>query len=62
MHSLIDITIITCDIENLTAQMHGLYNCHEVIKNVVCVSHDYHVLFLVTLVLLNELWYAGITD
>ena len=29
-------TITTCDIENLTAQKHGLYNCHQVVKDMVC--------------------------
>ena len=28
-------TITTCDIENLTAQIHGLYNCHQVHKNMM---------------------------
>ena len=31
-------TITTCDIENLTAQMHGLYNCHQVVKNIWCIK------------------------
>ena len=30
-------TITTSDIENLTAQIHGLYNCHQVVKKkMVC--------------------------
>ena len=36
-------TITTCDNENLTAQMHGLYTCHQVVKK-YGVPRDCHVL------------------
>ena len=54
-------TIITCDIENLTAQIHGLYNCHQVHKKYDA-SRDYHVLplsFSVTPVLSTEFFYLS---
>ena len=53
-------TITTCDIENLTAQIHGLYNCHQVIKNMVChVTVTFYHSFSVTPVLSTEFSYLS---
>ena len=52
--------ITTCGIENLTAQIHGLYNCHQVILK--SVSRNCHVLqlsFSVTPVLSTEFCTQG---
>ena len=57
-------TITTCDIENLAAQIHGLYNCHQVVKKYM-VCHVLPLSFSVTPVLSTEFSYlssSGIAD